>query len=503
MIEVVPIGRVQPSTYNPRKADERRLDVVELSLRKLGWLLPVYANRGGEITSGHQRHYVAMRMGLAVVPVEYIEDCDLATRKALNIVFNRGTNDLRPGTTPKDLTDALNRSNVYALADALPDIPRDADAFMRCARAATVPVDTMCKANAGRWVPYARNISRTLRVHGIVMPIIATRDNVIVNGIGRLEMLAEKKIETAKVVYIEDHERDFANAVLNLLSMDFDIHTRYDDVLRYNSFRRARRVRFELGRGFTFAAFGSTLCKDIDIKNAETQKRWAAVYGRVVLDFGAGHLHETEMLRDAGMDVTPFEPYRVTKGDAIDKEESLALTREFLRVVATGKQWSSIFISSVLNSVPFLQDRQHIIRIVSALCGKTTKVYVAASSRKETGWTNFEREFLNESSSRLVQFKLDYEPGIALGDISKVPKVQKYHSTHELYELMKSGFETVKVIPQDVSVYAIACQARPVDPDELRKALQFEFELPYPDDSTMGLSSDARAAFSQRLGIAL
>ena len=62
MIELVPIESVHASEYNPRRNDEKRLALTEMSLRKLGFLLPIYADRSGEILSGHQRHLVATRM---------------------------------------------------------------------------------------------------------------------------------------------------------------------------------------------------------------------------------------------------------------------------------------------------------------------------------------------------------------------------------------------------------------------------------------------------------
>ena len=42
-----------------------------------------------------------------------------------------------------------------------------------------------------------------------------------------------------------------------------------------------------------------------------------------------------------------------------------------------------------------------------------------------------------------------------------------------------------------------------IDPDALAKALDFEFELPYPDNTRMGLSDRAREAFEHRLNIVL
>ena len=53
MIKLVPIDAVRASEYNPRRNDEKRLALTELSLRKLGFLLPIYADESGEILSGH------------------------------------------------------------------------------------------------------------------------------------------------------------------------------------------------------------------------------------------------------------------------------------------------------------------------------------------------------------------------------------------------------------------------------------------------------------------
>ena len=64
MIKIEPISAVNPSTYNPRTADPKRLNLIELSLRKLGFIAPIYADANGEILSGHQRHFVATRMVL-------------------------------------------------------------------------------------------------------------------------------------------------------------------------------------------------------------------------------------------------------------------------------------------------------------------------------------------------------------------------------------------------------------------------------------------------------
>ena len=62
-VELVPVERLKPAGYNPRRADAERLALVRLSLSRLGFLLPIVATPDGEILSGHQRHAVAISMG--------------------------------------------------------------------------------------------------------------------------------------------------------------------------------------------------------------------------------------------------------------------------------------------------------------------------------------------------------------------------------------------------------------------------------------------------------
>lgn len=337
-ISLESLTAVSPSTYNPRSADPKRLDVIELSLRKLGFLAPIYVDGDGEILSGHQRHLVATRMGATKVPVFRTKPMPLNQRKALNIVFNRATNDFDIHHTPDKITRELESLDLDALAAAIPDKSPDSPEFLRCAHPTEVCVKELCKINAGRWVQYARNLAATLYRHDIVMPIICRENGLVINGIGRLELLAEKGVEFAPVVYVTDAEAEFARAMMNLLSMDFDIHTRYADLLRYNSFRRARRVREELGNGFIFAVHGAKPCHSFDINHPRQRAAWIKEHGACVLDFGAGHLTETFLLRQAGIDCTPFEPYRLGTGSGeINKAESIDLARAFLADVADGK----------------------------------------------------------------------------------------------------------------------------------------------------------------------
>ena len=104
---LTPIEDLRPSAYNPRKADEERLNLVELSLRKFGWLLPIYADINGEILSGHQRHLVASRMGAKTVPVVRTPQMPVERRMGINVLYNRATNDLYKNQSSTDMKEAL------------------------------------------------------------------------------------------------------------------------------------------------------------------------------------------------------------------------------------------------------------------------------------------------------------------------------------------------------------------------------------------------------------
>lgn len=500
MIELVSIDAVRPSAYNPRKSDPVRLKIIELSLRKLGWLLPIYADKDGEILSGHQRHLVATRMGMKEVPVCFVPRMTLEERKAINVAFNRGTNDMRNSDAPDTLKQALEQCNVFDIAEKLPDLKGSCP----CMDLQTVSIKPFLKANQNRWIPYTRNLAQMLRKRGIQMPIIATHDYKIINGIGRLELAAERGDTNVSVVWITDEQAALAQAMLNFLSMDFDIHTRYADLLRYNSFRRVRRVRSTLGWGFIFAHHKKSAVKEYDVTEPQNAETWKRFYGTSVVDFGAGHLTETQILRSIGVRVSPFEPFRIGDKDEIDKAESLRVARAFLADVAAGVKYDSVFISSVLNSVPFREDREHIACLCAALCGPKTRLYAAASSRGHSNWKNVAGA--NQISERRLKeciFRLEYEGGITLGDFQAKPKVQKYHSQKEFYDLFSPFFERVQIEDVANNVTAICGNPFPVNLKKLKTAIVFEFDLPYPDGSRMGLVDEAIASYEKRLGIVL
>lgn len=163
-----------------------------------------------------------------------------------------------------------------------------------------------------------------------------------------------------------------------------------------------------------------------------------------------------------------------------------------------------MFLSSVLNSVPFAEDRAHIATIVAALCHPAGQLFAAARDVNDPTWKAAEiGGFLSETDRGCIQFPLTQEEGLILGDLSTLPKAQKFHTADEFRALFEPLFASVEIGRHINNVTAICRDPLTVDRSRLRAALEFEFDLPYPGGKRMGMVSAAIDAFSVRLGVAL
>ena len=298
---------------------------------------------------------------------------------------------------------------------------------------------------------------------------------------------------------LEGERAELSSLLLNLLTMDFSLHERYADLLRYNSFSRARLRRTWLGTGFAAGIDPKPSGKRFTLKSPSERKRFAKSYGASVVDFGAGHLDQTNMIRSAGFDCTPFEPYRVGDGtDAVDKRLSVELTREFLKVVASGKRFDSVVFSAIMNSVPFAEDRAKLLCIASWLA---PRCWTNAQSATQPHYQATRLGRVVGGSNQYI--RLDYEEHVTLGSLDTKPKMQRYYTTEEIYTMLKRYFTTAKVWEASNSVVGVAQRPLRESAAELAAAVRFEFDLPYPDGSRMGLAEEALAAFGKRLSLDL
>jgi 2-polyprenyl-3-methyl-5-hydroxy-6-metoxy-1,4-benzoquinol methylase len=493
MIKLLPTVQFHHDPINPRERDQSRFELVMLSLRKFGFLLPLYARADGLLLSGHQRSDAAAALGWNI-PVHVVSK-PIRDTAGLNLTFNRATNDF--GLQDLD-HGAIDAGEIKAVLESLPDT----DDPYPCMGAVSTDVAALLAANADCFSRYACNAARQLAEHGIQMPIIVNEDGEVLNGIGRLQYASERGQSQIKTVIVSVEKGEIIRTVMNGLSMDFRLNDGFKDVLRTNAFRRARQRRKTLGSGYLFPLMvgSKTRCKDFSIgSNADRLK---ATFGQRILDFGCGHGDEAKMLRKIGIGVTTFEPYRST-GSVPSRERGRYSASSLLRAVESGTTFNSIFLSSVLNSVPFDADRRHIITICAALCDAQTTLFAVARSRGDPNWAETSQGIgLGKTAARSARFLLLDEPGMSISELNANPKVQRYFQPSEFRALFEEFFEEITIGLHINNVTAICQNPKPINLERLHDALRFEFDLPYPE-GRMGFADKALSAFSNRLGVSL
>ncbi len=108
-VRVLPIGRLVPAPYNPRKVlkpTDRAYHKLERSLRQFGLVEPlVWNERTGHVVGGHARLAILKAMGMTEVPVSVVRLSD-AREKALNVVLNN--QEAQSRYDPSRLADLLD-----------------------------------------------------------------------------------------------------------------------------------------------------------------------------------------------------------------------------------------------------------------------------------------------------------------------------------------------------------------------------------------------------------
>lgn len=91
-VHMVPIDKLKPAEYNPRKLEEFDRKEIKKSLEKYGFventIVNMHEGREYTIIGGHQRIEIAKNLGFTEVPCVFM-DLDLDGEKELNVRLNK------------------------------------------------------------------------------------------------------------------------------------------------------------------------------------------------------------------------------------------------------------------------------------------------------------------------------------------------------------------------------------------------------------------------------
>lgn len=492
LVRNTPIDTVHKDVSNPRKNDAARMGLLKLSLKKLGFIQPLFINKDGMLLSGHQRTTVASEINFKNVPTVVVDLTEEQTR-GVNLVFNRATNDFNAFDTGSKAAGQLDINSVIAAAEALPDFTGENWFALNCK---SEPLAPLTAGQAGRYDKKAANMALVPYRMGIKIPVVASMSGQIVNGVYRAFAALEAGETHWPVIRIPDAHAEVALNFLNYLSMDFHVDGDFEKLLRASAYRRPQNARGAVGKSYRFWANGERTLPDKDSYSVDYWRKFRDLHG-VVLDFGGGLCKTAPYLQTKGINAIDFEPYRIDP-DAGNGVPSPSYSRQqakrFLSQIADPKfKIDSIFLSSVLNSVPFYRDRMCVLAVVHALSTRATTVY---GTCRDSSDYNYEYGGIRNAN----YFTFDSEPMVRLGDFMGNPKLQKFETPESARGMFEKFWRKLDFWPAGNVFYFRLKSPVGVNIAVLREALDFEFGgLPFKDGSTMNLAKEAREAFSKRL----
>jgi hypothetical protein len=380
----VSISKLYEDATNPRKPDAQRMLLLELSLSKLGFLMPVFATKEGMVLSGHQRLTAARRLGCQAIPTQMV-DIPEKDIKGINILFNRVTNDFGALTTGSKAYQEVDFEDIVEGARALPDVltlnsKRNQQVTRFFANACkSEDIAPLAKGLENFYDKKAIVVAENFIRKDIRIPLVVSETGEVVNGIHRMLAALENGITEWPVVRIPEEIAVYAKIFLNYLSMDYHVDETFANVLRYSAYRRPQNNRGKVPKAYRFWGNGCRTLPDAVSYSTEYWAKFRDLHGRNIIDFGSGLCKVAPVLNAKGMNCLDFEPYRIDP-DAEAKRPSPEYSRkkaaEFLQAIAD-KNFivDSIFLASVMNSIPFPRDRMCVLAIVHALSAPHTSIY--------------------------------------------------------------------------------------------------------------------------------
>lgn len=518
---LVSISDIIPASYNPRITDPKRLEYLELSLKYLGFVLPIYVvEETMTILSGHQRVLAARNLGAKLVPVVFVEMADSNKEMNSNILFNRVTNDMVKSDTSEGLLGRLvdNDQRITSLIKDMKPKELDSPEFFPCIHAAKmIPINEYrLDVNSGVFNRDGASAARMMHPLGIFMPVVMNTKGKIVNGLYRLFAAKEttntqSPITEYQAIIVSEGEGELVSIFTNMISMSFNMQSDYADRLRFCAYRRHENRVDNLTRTVRFWADGKVQRTAIDSLKNPTKfwNKFRAIHGNHLLDFGAGQRRNEVILKKKGFNVVSFEPLPVpTELDVgFEMEDNSIPCPRLAHKVATNfldhllsatTKFDSIFLSSVLNSVPFYKDRLLLLAVVHALCGYTSVLYGSvrgmaevkligsAVGRSSVKYSNKGDCLSATLIDQAKSFPLNYESNVVVGDILDNPKVQKFHNAEELRSLLETFFTDVRIHGSENNAlyFFSATNPKRINENILRKAVEFEFNMPLNKDGT-------------------
>lgn len=451
LVNFVDVNTVKKAEYNPRFLSEESFENLKQSVKKLGFLIPVIVNKQNNVLiAGHQRSKTAKALGIEKIPAFFVENIEQNDEINFNLLHNS--------------VDSLTALNYQYTGE----IPQKTIFYKIENKNFTGNRDNL---NA----EVVRNICSLINRYGNVFSTIVCKNKTIIFD----EYVYSCKLLNLPVNTIFICDSNFENLIkffkLNYGKYDY---SNIEKKTFVQGLAQLNRKKCGFSRSILYEEHVFKYLKENDIKS--------------VLDFGCGKgLYINELKKKYNAIGIEFFPHN-TK--SIDVKKGNKSIDDLLNYLKTKKTFDLVVCDSVLNSVDSPEAETNVMCCLNIFCEK----YCFVSGRYK-GYSDVKYKKSTISATKGVKNKLYYsdELGFCANFRQGQWFFQKFHNDEQLKDLFnKTGFKIVKKSVHSGNFKILLEKTRELSKEEKIKAIDFEFNLPLPNNKTYNRHNDIKKALN-------
>ena len=449
-----PIAALRPAPYNPRKIDEPAFLALQHSIRTLGMVKPIIASEDGTIVAGHQRSRAAMAVGVQTAPVYVVKELN----KLDEIRFNQLHNGTDLDTGDEHVTVTPCQGLGYY----------------------SVPASSIKGTRRARGGTYRVAIADLLSRFGEWGGIVASQSGECLSG-AQYALSCKQLQLPCRVYYVPDEETTLVRGLFRRAYGTFD-YSGLPKTTYFQTFAQMYRKREDAeGRPRGVSA---PFYEKVYIPNFTPGER--------ILDFGCGQADYVRLLQKKGYRIWGIEFYFRAK-QTINTVAVHQMCDSLFESLSRDGRFDTLLCEFVLNSTDSVEAEAAVMTCLNALCKPGGRIYASGRTTK-----SLDDELKATSKNQYALAFLD-KNGYSARAVRGNWLYQKYHTVAQATELahryIGPDAQYVELAGAPNTFLITGTKQHEMSDDAVRAALEFEFNLMWPNERRVGKHQEAIAAW--------
>lgn len=422
-IVTIVLDDVHGADYNPRFLSEDAKSNLRESISALGFCLPILVNKeNNTIVAGHQRTKVAKLMGITEVPGFYVS----AVTKGDEVYFNQLHNELEHNSARIRVKQA---PEVYGEFITLPSKNFDVT------NENSNPRNVFCTIIAdGECIYYQDYVAACYKLGYDVNCYIAPPE----------------KADKFKEMFVKDY------GIYDYSNLDKNTWVQGKAQLPRKSKENTKKVRR----------------RNASMTYEQMVLNHPNLASKSLLDFGCGKAEYVSLLQKKGYDAVGVEFYNYAANASLNIAQTLRQIRALAEHLKTSR-FDVVVCDSVLNSVNCNEAEDSVMGCLVTFCKNGGDIYFSGRSYPDLR--------SDKSITQMNEIKFLDDDGYTGWLRGGEWYFQKYHTKQQVLDLTKRfNLKIIDFVYESGTwrMHAKKC-AEPTE-DQARKAIVYEFSLPYP-----------------------